>query len=356
VADCSSAPPVRGPAGRPILTSTLLDGIRRTWNLDDLQTTTDLGGSSTLNLRLAGPAGDVVARVYRSWVRPERVAAIQHARRQLALAGIPCVVPLPTALGDDAALIGGYLVELEPYVAWDGLMDGWARIEASLPLLGRIHTVLARDVPSAAGAIAPACNSIAPAALLPGVTAGVARLRSLPLSPSERDLATAALALASRVAQAEANVVLPAPQLVHGDFWHNNVYYRDGDIVLVADFDFMGLRHRIDDLALTLYYTNSTYADGRDAAGRRQQLRRLVDAYDTGLATPLATVERAALPLAIVRTALGFIAMMAQAESDEVVRTLAREMTPDLAWAGRMIDTLEVWQAAFTEPVHAART
>jgi Ser/Thr protein kinase RdoA (MazF antagonist) len=50
-------------------------------------------------------------------------------------------------------------------------------------------------------------------------------------------------------------------QLAHGDFWDNNVLFRSGRVVSVTDFDFMGVRPRIDDLALTLYHTNSTFSD-----------------------------------------------------------------------------------------------
>ena len=39
-------------------------------------------------------------------------------------------------------------------------------------------------------------------------------------------------------------------QLVHGDFWDDNGLFREGRIVLVTDLDFMGVRPRVDDLAL----------------------------------------------------------------------------------------------------------
>jgi Ser/Thr protein kinase RdoA (MazF antagonist) len=56
--------------------------------------------------------------------------------------------------------------------------------------------------------------------------------------------------LAELVGQAEAGLVARLPrQLVHGDFWDNNVLFRHGRPVLVCDFDFMGERARIDDLA-----------------------------------------------------------------------------------------------------------
>jgi hypothetical protein len=43
--------------------------------------------------------------------------------------------------------------------------------------------------------------------------------------------------------------------------------------------------------------------EGRLSDERSRKLRVLVDAYDSGLAIPLTTVARAALPLALARTA-----------------------------------------------------
>jgi len=114
----------------------------------------------------------------------------------------------------------------------------------------------------------------------------------------------------------------------------------------------MGERARIDDLALTLYYTNSTFADDQLSDTRLGQLRALVDAYDSGLDDPLNEPERRAIPLAIARTALGFIAMIAEADAEAEPETLGRklaaEMMPDIAWAGALVDDLDRWQDAMT--------
>lgn len=68
---------------------------------------------------------------------------------------------------------------------------------------------------------------------------------------AELRLAAVAEELAELVAETEAGLVPRLPrQLVHGDFWDNNVLFRRGRPVLLADFDFMGERARIDDLAL----------------------------------------------------------------------------------------------------------
>src|SRR4051812_2270569 len=56
--------------------------------------TTDLGGSSNLNLLLREGNRRWVVRVYRPWVTASRLGAIQQARRQLASGGVPCALPL----------------------------------------------------------------------------------------------------------------------------------------------------------------------------------------------------------------------------------------------------------------------
>jgi homoserine kinase type II len=136
-------------------------------------------------------------------------------------------------------------------------------------------------------------------------------------------------------------------QLVHGDYWDNNVLFRGGRVVLVADLDFMGERTRVDDLALTLYYTNSTFADDPTSAERVRLLRGLADAYDTGLDKPLTSAARSALPLALARTPLAFIAMIAAVDSEAGARRLAAEMAVDVSWALAIVRDLDRWQTAF---------
>ena len=68
---------------------------------------------------------------------------------------------------------------------------------------------------------------------------------------------------------------------------YDNVLFREGRIVLVTDLDFMGVRPRVDDLALTLYYANSTLSGDQLSDARVHRLRGLVDAYDNGLTVPL---------------------------------------------------------------------
>lgn len=121
---------------------------------------------------------------------------------------------------------------------------------------------------------------------------------------------------------------------------------RNEEIVLVADLDFMGERARIDDLALTLYHANSTFAEDQGSDGRLAKLHSLVDAYDHGLDDPLSECERRSIPLAMARTALGFIAMIAETDSEATGRKHAAEMAPDIAWTAALVDDLARWQDA----------
>jgi hypothetical protein len=63
-----------------------------------------------------------------------------------------------------------------------------------------------------------------------------------------------------------------------------------GKLVAVADLDFTGNRPRVDDLALTLYFTDEemqlAHAADRPAEERIATLRPLVRAYAAALSTP----------------------------------------------------------------------
>ncbi|MDQ3655807.1 MAG: phosphotransferase, partial [Chloroflexota bacterium] len=310
----------RGPAQRPQPSDAVFRMLADRYGIRHTGEIRDLGGSSTLNLLVSDDERQYVVRVYRPWLTPGRLAAMQDARRHLATAGIPCTLPISTRDGASWATMGDRLVEVETYVDANGKMDTLERLEAGLPLLGRTHSRLRSLKSTVEGRRAPAANSIAPEALVPGVRQGTRRLRGWDLAPAERDLADVADELARRVSRAERAIPEFTRQLVHGDYWDNNVLLRDEEIVLVADLDFMGERARIDDLALTLYYTNSTFADDQLSDARLGQLRTLVDAYAGGLDHPLTVHERRAIPLAIARTALGFIAMIAETDSEAVGR------------------------------------
>jgi Ser/Thr protein kinase RdoA (MazF antagonist) len=346
----------RGPRLRGEASPHLFAALRDRYGIRDGDGTNvhDLGGSSNLNLLLtdtdaAGPRRYVV-RVYRPWVTAARLADMQLVRRQLAQGGVPCALPVSTLDGEPWIVVDGRLVEVEPYIEHDAKMDSWQRLETGLPLLGRIHTLLQPLHVSEDGRNAPAANHIEPQDVLSATLLGTQRIGQWhDASPVELQLAGASEELARLVDRQQRALGIEglSRQLVHGDYWDNNVLFRDGRIVLVADLDFMGERPRVDDLALTLYYTNSTFSDDPTSNERIHSLRRLVDAYDAGLDEALTSAERAALPLVLARTPLAFIAMIASVDSEAGARRLASEMAPDISWALAIARDLERWQSVF---------
>lgn len=203
----------------------------------DASSAVDLGGSSSLNLRVEG----LVVRVHRPCVTPERLAAIHVARRALLAAGIPGTPVL------DVGVVDGLLAEVEAFVAHDDSMRTPALLRQGWPWLRRVHEVLV-DVP--AGPAPAFANAISSSAALAATRRGAARLRRW----GDDELADRAVELAERLAVLESS---QPEQLVHGDFWDGNVLFRDGAVVLVGDLDFMGVRPVVDDVALTMYFAGT---------------------------------------------------------------------------------------------------
>jgi Ser/Thr protein kinase RdoA (MazF antagonist) len=290
---------------RDPVASELFGQAGRWWGLD-------LGGphglSKSHNTTVLRPDLGVVVRVYRPGVSVERVAALQAARRALADAGLPVVPLIPSQSGRTIETVNGRVVEVEEFVEHDGRMNTPPRLLRGAVLLAGIHDALADLRLGPEGDHCPYANWISPVDVAASVRAGVDRIRSWG-DPANHDLMDTALRLADLVSEAEG--ALPtggAGQLVHGDFWDNNVYFRGEKLVAVTDLDFMGKRPRIDDLALTLYFTDEemqlSHAADRCAVERIATLRPLVGAYAAALSTPLSESEWQALPWALCRQPL----------------------------------------------------
>jgi len=327
----------------------LFEALRNCYDIDSGNDAVDIGGSSSLNLLVANDNRRYVLRVYRPYITEARLGALHLVRRELATRGMPCPEVVATRDGQPWIVLDGRLVEVEHYVEHDADMDSWERLETGLPILGRIHTIL-RDIKIGTDARRPLfANHIESHDALNRTLRGTRRIREWNPSPAERRLADAAEELAHLVSSVERDLVTALPrQLVHGDFWDNNVFFRDGRVVLVTDFDFMGERARIDDLALTLYFTCLKYAEDRLSDDRLRRLRGLVDAYDSGLVDPLTNAERAALPLAIARQPLwsvgGWVALL---DDEESARRHAAETCWEVEWALHIVREVDRWQAAF---------
>ena len=341
---------IRGPASRATASPELFDALRDLYGIQADGVAVDLGGSSNLNLLLAAGRLRHVVRVYRPWVTAARLADMQLVRRRLAQGGVPCALPVNTLHGESWTVVGERLVEVEPYVEHDAKMDSWDRLEAGLPLLGRIHTLLQPLTVSEDGRNPTASNNIEPQDALAGTLRGTRRIRKWGPSPVESLLAAQSEELARLVDEGDRGMrssIGHHRQLVHGDYWDNNVLFRDGRVVLVGDLDFMGERARVDDLALTLYYTNSTFLDDPASDNRFRKLAALVHAYDSGLGEPLTREERSALPIALARAPLAFIAMIAVVDSDLGARRMAAEMSGDVRWALEIMHDLDRRRSMF---------
>lgn len=110
----------------------------------------------------------------------------------------------------------------------------------------------------------------------------------------------------------------------------------------------MGERARIDDVGLTLYFTSLKYAETASSDAQRQRLHKLVDAYDSGLTTPLSRVERAVLSLAIARqprwSVGGRVALL---DDEQSARHHAAGTMWQVEWALGIMSELDKWQLAF---------
>ena len=104
--------------------------------------------------------------------------------------------------------------------------------------------------------------------------------------------------------------------------------------MLLADFDFMGERARIDDLALTLWCARSDLSTEGGPVEELARLRRLIASYDAGLDLPLSAAERAALPVAMARQPLSSIGgWVARLDDAAAARRHAASVGPELAAA-----------------------
>src|SRR5438874_5162087 len=161
----------------------LLERLRERYGLDGPDEAQDLGGSSCLNLQVTAGGRRYVARVYRPYVSEARLEAIQQVRRELARGGVPCTAVLPTRGGEPWTVIDGRLVEVEDFVEREGDMDSWERLEAGLPWLGRVHSVLRGVTVGPEGRTPLFANHIEPVDTLDWTRRGARRARPWGASP-----------------------------------------------------------------------------------------------------------------------------------------------------------------------------
>ncbi len=325
----------------------LLDHIRKAYSLAGVEVTMELGGVRNFNVLVTTGYGMFIVRVHPPSLNLDRLLALQGARRTLAGQGIPCTVVRPTRTGESWTRFEGQLVELGAYVDSTAQMDTWPRLEAGLPLLGRIHAVFRTlSLPSGrrpANAPYPAANEVSE-----WTNRAVARLRTFPSDPAQERFVESATNLSRLLQKLEdpSRCRFPA-QLVHGDFWGRSVLFRNGKVALVTGFDLMTERPRIEDLAWTLYWANRSAPEDRLSGRRIRRLRGLVEDYVRGLGEPLSADERASLPLALARIPLYPMRDLASLARKEDTLAPIEEGQPELEWAIAVLDDLRRWRDGF---------
>lgn len=329
---------------RFVASTELITAIQQQYGLPAVTEFRDLGGSYNLNLLLNGAATPLVARVYHDEMTAERVDSLHRIRRYLSENGIPTAPVLPTTDGRGWTAFDGRIVEVENFVPSDAKMDSWERLVAGIPLLARLHDLLRAAPDDTAAATTPVANHVPAPDARASVEFGVAAIGEWEPTGIEKRYADIAVQLAERLWSIERTFGDLPCQLVHGDFWDNNVYFRDGEIVLVGDFDFLGERPRIDDLALTLFYASELF--GRPAAPAR--LRDLARRYSAAAAAPLTEAEWAALPYAITRSPLCFIGHLPYNSVAHARAELVDNRGPQCEWALRAIDSSH-WMDTFRQ-------
>ena len=298
---------------RAAISPALLDDVRDAWGLGtiaDLAGLGDVGGTYNLNVRLQTDRGDVVMRVYRPWVRPERLAAIQALRESLWQGGTPVITPLIRPDGTTMLSWGDRLIEVEPWVSSDGGADSWERYQAAAPQLGTLHVALRQVTLPIPFVRAPVSNVLSEATFVDWLARTQAAVDAAP-PDLLRFAALHAIAEAGRLRQRIAALPRPAPivHLTHGDFAHDNVRYFGPVPVAVLDFDFADHRDRLTDVAYLAYWMFEHLQWDVPAAARDWgQVSQLLRGFDSTADCPLTPDEIRVLPLLMATIPLNWVA------------------------------------------------
>ena len=308
------SPATAMPTGpRAAFSPALIEAVREAWGLGaiaELAELADVGGTYNLNVRLQTDRGDVVMRVYRPWVGPERLAAVQALRESLWQIGMPVITPLVRPDGSAMLVWGDRLIEIEPWVSSDGGADSWERYQAAAVQLGSLHGAL-REVRLPLPFVgAPVSNVLSDVVFDDWLRR---TRRAVMLTPESllRFAALHALDDAERLRSSLRAVPRHDPllHLTHGDFGHENVRFFGPSPVAVLDFDFADWRDRLTDVAYLSYWMFEQLQWDRPAAARDwSQVSGIIRGYGTTSGIPLTREEIRSLPLAMATIPLNWIA------------------------------------------------
>lgn len=302
-----------------------------------------LGGAVNRVFRVATVGGDVVIRMHRDTVAPQRLTAVHQVQARLCEAGLPVPDVLTTRGGASWIAVDGCPVEVLADMGEGHEVDSWADAAAVLAELGRFHgvarTLDARGLPPP---VNPCYATPAEAQSL--LTSGEAAFRAHAGEPGFPD-AAAARARAAELLQWLRTVgrtsagTLPRV-LIHGDFVGRNVPLAEGRVIAILDFDRLAVRDRVWDVAYTLMAALSRLLPDWRAGlghglgeGNLAAVATLLASYDAASGWPLTPAERRALPLEMAMTPLYPIVT---ADEDAVGETL--RFAPHLPVARWLVD------------------
>lgn len=326
-----------------------VDELRDGFGLPPVESWSDIQVGWTTNVLLETGMTRLVARIHRESTSVERIQAMQAARTALADGGIPAVRPIQARDGATTMrLTSGRLVELEDFVEWDTKMNTTLSLRPGHALMAQMDDVLRTSSLPAAADHMPDANHISSEDALSATRHGAERIRGWG-RPEVSGFADDVVAHVDAVVRAEEP--LRQHQLVqhtHGDFWDNNVLFASTAPVLLLDFDFLALRPRVDDSALTAYFYLLGPGMRESREENRQNLRSFLDAYDAAASIPLAPEERAAFPLAIARQPAWSVGgwVLKYGEGRAVAHAL--DAASEFPVAKSVLDNLGQWQDAMS--------
>lgn len=299
---------------RASISPALIEATAEAWGLgavDGIGASSDMGGTYNLNLRLQTDRGDVVMRVYRPWVGPGRLAAVQALRTALRGEGIPTLTPLRRRDGTTTLAVGDRLIEVEPWVSSDGGADSWDRYQAAAVHLGQLHCAFRSVRLPVPFVPAPISNVLTDQTFHGWLARSRLAVGAAPPSVARTE-ALRACDDAYRLRQLIGTASPPRPhhiQLTHGDFGHENIRFFGPTPVALLDFDFADVRDRLTDVAYLAYWMFE-YLQWDVPAPLRDwdQVAGLVQGYGTEADSPLTADELAALPLAMATIPLSWVA------------------------------------------------
>ena len=315
----------------------------------------DLNGSSSLNLYIDANQFQYVVRVYRPYVTSKRLDDIIFIRKKLNEYNIPFSKTFQSIRNQDYITWNDRLVEVEYFVKNNGIMDTVEKLEYALPLLGKMTSILGGIENASTDRRKPHfANYIDFEQITEMTEKGCNRILSWNPTEYEREIIYKSKILSEKITNAGSKTFPNLPkQLSHGDFWDNNVLFNDNKIVLITDLDFMGERRRIEDIALTLYFSHISegFCKSEDMSSERAvELKELLNIYENGLDVRLTETEKAALPTAIALQALwgigGWVVLL---DDENAARNYVSSMIWELERCNYIMDNLSKCQNIFGE-------